>query len=847
MEEWSSKDDEGNLLRGASLAEAKGWMKKYKEEFNPEEIGYINASTELEEKEWAEKERIRSRTIKGLAAFSIVILSLAILATSLWVQTDANSKESLANYLIFESSTLAKSPETSNQSIPLAIESFEINRTLIASQLIRKGISLLPSSVLTLEHNNAVRTVTFSPDGKYLSTVSSDETVYTWNARTWNISTGKNITVLKNESEFIYVAFSPDGRYIGTTENSGNNDLQTRILNASTGKEITNFTPPYANGQVNLIFSPTGKYIAQTTSTSINVWNSSTGEKINKSFMGVLPTFSPDEKYIATSYQNKTAVWDIATHNRTNNLTLDDYVKYCAFSPDGKYIATADDKTVNVSDLYTKNKTYKLNPGKEIDNVRLSPDGKYIAVASDNTVSIWDLCTGNRINDLNPGYHVDKVIFSPDGKSLVTVIKDNTVYAAILWDVSVDTGEEIAVISHRGQINDVAFSPDGKYIATASDDKTACVWSVSTVITRLKNNGKVNKIAFSPYGEYIATTSNNTARVWDVYTGEGIFNLSHDDSVNDVAFSPDGKFIATASEDKTARIWYAYTGKEIINLPHDSSVNTVRFSPDGKYIATAADYITTHIWDAYTGKENTSLSLDDKEFIVFSPDVKHIATTSNNTACVLDVYTGEMILNLSHDDPVIKVSFSPDGKLIKTVSCNGSQGGYTNRGGKFVNFEDYNFTECVWEVATRKEIINPQYAHIVNNYYADVVFSPYGNYIATTGDNTINIWDAHKGIKTHALNSTGKTSRFLFSPDEKYIAVSYNENEKIGAVDLWDTSKGDKIDVLSLNHEINDIVFSPDGKYIATVSDDNTVRLWLVKTEDLIKEYNNCFKQISLR
>ena len=175
---------------------------------------------------------------------------------------------------------------------------------------------------------------------------------------------------------------------------------------------------------------------------------------------------------------------------------------------------------------------------------------------------------------------------------------------------------------------------------------------------------------------------------------------------------------------------------------------------------------------------------------------------------------------------VHKIAFSPDGKLIKTISAIGN-----------------NVTERVWEVATGKEIINPQYTHAINsNDYIDVVFSPFGNYIATTGDNTINIWDAHKGIKTHTLNSTGKTSRFLFSPDEKYIAVSYNENKKTGAVDLWDTSKGDKIDVLSLNHEINDIVFSPDGKYIATVSDDNTVRLWLVKTEDLIKEYNNCFK-----
>ena len=56
MDEWNKKEDAGNLLRGVPLAEAKDWMTKYKEEFNPKEIGYIRASSELEENERMEKE-----------------------------------------------------------------------------------------------------------------------------------------------------------------------------------------------------------------------------------------------------------------------------------------------------------------------------------------------------------------------------------------------------------------------------------------------------------------------------------------------------------------------------------------------------------------------------------------------------------------------------------------------------------------------------------------------------------------------------------------------------------------------------------------------------------------------
>ncbi|MDQ1252906.1 MAG: hypothetical protein QG646_2048, partial [Euryarchaeota archaeon] len=110
MDEWNRKEDEGNLLRGAPLVEAKNWLEKYEQELNPDEIKYIKASSDLVEKEREEKQRIekerteekeriekerteekernKSRIIKGLAAFSIIILILAGFATYQWYQVD---------------------------------------------------------------------------------------------------------------------------------------------------------------------------------------------------------------------------------------------------------------------------------------------------------------------------------------------------------------------------------------------------------------------------------------------------------------------------------------------------------------------------------------------------------------------------------------------------------------------------------------------------------------------------------------------------------------------------------------------------------------------------------------
>ena len=85
---------------------------------------------------------------------------------------------------------------------------------------------------------------------------------------------------------------------------------------------------------------------------------------------------------------------------------------------------------------------------------------------------------------------------------------------------------------HDNWVNNITFSPDGKCIATASWDKKAHLWSVDTgeEIFVLSHNGSVNDVVFSPDGKYIATASaDNTARVWDAATGKQIFVLKHED------------------------------------------------------------------------------------------------------------------------------------------------------------------------------------------------------------------------------------------------------------------------------------------------------------------------------
>ena len=63
--------------------------------------------------------------------------------------------------------------------------------------------------VRLLDHDDYVRGVTFSPDGKTALTASGDH-----NVRMWDIETGEIIRVIDHGNSAWSVDFSPDGKWV---------------------------------------------------------------------------------------------------------------------------------------------------------------------------------------------------------------------------------------------------------------------------------------------------------------------------------------------------------------------------------------------------------------------------------------------------------------------------------------------------------------------------------------------------------------------------------------------------------------------------------------------------------
>ena len=512
------------------------------------------------EKEKAEEERkIREQRDK------LLIMQSRFLAEKALALTTADGGDSyLARRLALEA-------------LPHDVEHPDRPYTIEAELALREA-NLHNNAVLY--HTRIVFSATFSPDGKYIVSASSDGTI-----RIWDVKTGKQSGELLK------------GHRINVPSTSTCDSPKYHVVRKK-GDDVLSAT-----------FSPDGQYIVSASDDkTIRIWDAKTRKQIVEPLEG---------------------------HTDT--------VKSATFSPDGKYIVSAsDDNTVRIWDAKTGDQIGKPLEGHAgfVYSATFSPDGQYIVSASsDKTVRIWDAKIVRQISKPLEGHtgEVNSTTFTPDGKCIVLASNDKTVR---IWDTK--TGMQLIepLVGHTDSVNSATFSPDGQYIVSASRDKTVRIWDIKTgkqLIEPLVGHTEAVRFAtFSPDSKYIVSASwDKTVRIWDVKTGKQIGGplVGHTEAVNSATFSPDGKYIVSASDDKTVRIWDTKTGKQIGGplVGHTKAVNSATFSPDGKYIVLPSNDKTIRICDAKTGKQIGKPLVGHTWLVIsatFSPDGNFIVSNS---------------------------------------------------------------------------------------------------------------------------------------------------------------------------------------------------------------------------
>ena len=326
---------------------------------------------------------------------------------------------------------------------------------LVVGLTLACGAAMAELIPITLEHDSTVNSVSFSPDGTLLATSSyfwdKDQKKYIVSeARVWEMPSGRLLATLEHDDYISSVSFSPDGTLLATDE---------AVWEVHSGKLLATL------GSVNAVaFSPDGTLLATASSDdTAKVWEMPEG-----SLLATLEhdgevnavVFSPDGMLLATASHDRTIkVWEMPGGRLLATLEHNDRVFGVVLNSDGTLLATRFDyKTAKVWKMPEGSLLATLKHGN-MRHVTFSPDGKlWVTSGSAYDAKVWEMPSGKLLVTLEHDRSLSDVTFNSDGTLLATASFDDIVK---VWEMP--SGRLLATLEHARY---VTFSPDGKLLVT---------------------------------------------------------------------------------------------------------------------------------------------------------------------------------------------------------------------------------------------------------------------------------------------------------------------------------------------------------------------------------------------
>lgn len=735
-------------------------------------------------------------------------------------------------------------PTFLQRSVLLAAEAMHRFASIDGQVVLHAGVSLLPRRLAQMEHDRDVRCVAMAIDGKYAVSGSEDGTARVWEVpsgkllsrlehggaisavliandgnyvstqgrtkarraavRLWRVPSGELITQIPQADGAI--AFSPDSkRFAVATSVATSGGLL--IYDPAAGKKSFSIS---GNAPHALAFTSDSRRLTN----GERVWNADTGEEVSRFQFQAdeddqvrATAFSPDDKFVVTGTGGQLAfLWDAANGQRLKTFRQKRQKSYAA-----------------LEDLFRHD--FRMT-------VSFSQNGKYLATAGgDIQARVWEIEGQKEMATLSHQNIVSWAAFTGDGQQVLTTGMDGTVR---LWEAL--SGHELTRITdeHEGQQESEASSTSsGKYVVVGAGRRVS-LWESAPgrVSRRLVHKTAVTDVTFSRDGTLLASCDTTTARVWDVASGESIappmiqqepnIGSSMRDQLKSVKFSADGKLLGTANGDNTARIWDVSSGNEIVRLSLNGSAYTASFSPDGKFFVTASSGdkadVDINLWNG----PDWHLAFQEKGWgtlyipALLSPDGKLLAIADKNKLRILEVTNRKQILSVNCQD-LLTFAFSLDSKCIATADEKG--------------------TVLITEITSGQRMATFKHEGAVGTYNLpnvspmSIVFSPDGKYVATGSGGMAVIWEWKSEKEVRRFPHEADVTALSYSSDGTTLATAAGNDARV-----WDVASGEELARVSHDQAVIRAVFSPDGKTLATAGNDGVVQLSLWRSQDMLDE-----------
>ena len=347
-----------------------------------------------------------------------------------------------------------------------------------------------------------------------------------------NELTYQNIATIGHPGVLKDARFSPDGKYLLTVSDEN----AAKLLKLEGGQWREKVTLRHSACLKRASFSPDGKLLVTTSYDRIcKIWRLEDDQwqeedTIQPSRSVNNASFSPDGKHLVTVFYSESAIiWRLVDGKWQEKASIEHSeraITNAQFSPDGKHFVTASDDGIC--------KIWKFDDGQWeekfttkrpicVTNASFSPDGKHLVMVASGDfihyVKLSELVDGTwqeNVRIVHPDTVHSNVHFSPDGRHLA-----KTSLYGIVKICRLEGGKwlEKATVRHSGSVANASFSRDGKFlVTTASYDSTAKICGLVggkwQEIVAIQHSESLTNASFGPDYQIVTAPYHGTAKVW---------------------------------------------------------------------------------------------------------------------------------------------------------------------------------------------------------------------------------------------------------------------------------------------------------------------------------------------